>query len=124
MSPNPRPSDVVMIEVSPKVVLSTLSLPPIPRLFDFQVGSVHIGDVETVGELCKFGGGAKGRLAKIVPNSVASDFQAANGVSDCDDASSPPLVEGLVGVCIRCVILEEAVVGSVENFVVYDAGNG
>ena len=63
LSPNPRSSDVVMIEVSPKVVLSTLSLPPIPRLFDFQVGSVHIGDVEAVGELCKFGGGAKGRLA-------------------------------------------------------------
>jgi len=63
LSPNPRPSNVVMIEVSPKVVLSTLSLPPIPRLFDFQVGSVHIGDIVAVCELCKFGGGAESRLA-------------------------------------------------------------
>ena len=124
LRPHPRSSSMIMIEVSPKVVLSTLGLSPIPILFHLRIRAVHISHVVTVSKCCKFSGCTEGSLAQIIANPVTGNFQTANRVSDCDDASSPPLIEGLVGVGIGSIIWEELVEGSVEYFGVDDASDG
>ena len=124
LCPHPRSSRMIVIEVSPKVILSTLGLSPIPIPFHLEIRPVHISHVVTVSKCCKFSGGTEGSLAQIIANLVTGNFQTANRVSDCDDASSPPLIEGLVGVGLGSVIWEELVEGSVESFGVDDASDG
>ena len=113
-----------MVEVSPKVVLARVGLAPVPCLLDPQVGPVHIRNVPPVGELGKLSPRPKSSLAEIVAHCVAGDFEAADGVSDSDDTASPSLVEGLVGVGVRCEIGVVAIVGSGEDFGMDDAGDG
>lgn len=45
--PNPAASNVVMIEVSPKIVLSSFGFSPIPGFFEGKGGSVHVWHVES-----------------------------------------------------------------------------
>lgn len=115
---------MVVVEVSPKIVLSSFGFDPVPGPFDFQVGAVHIGHVPSVGELGELGFSAEGRLAEIVSYLVTGDLDSSDGVSDCDDASSPTLIERLVGVIVwgevGVVIIERAVVGPRSD----NAGDG
>jgi hypothetical protein len=82
-----------MVEISPKVILSGGGIGPVPGLLNVEVGAVHVGHVPSVGEHGELGVGAKGSFAHVVSSGVAGNVNAADGVSDCDDASSPALIE-------------------------------
>lgn len=103
-----------MVEVAPKVILSTLGLGPVPGLLDVQVGSVHVGHVPSVGELGELGLGSEGGLAEVVAGRVAGHLDSSDGVSDSDDASSPAFIEGLVGIGIGSEVRIVIIVGSVK----------
>jgi len=106
---------VVVVEVPPKVELSRFGLGPVPGFFDFQVGTVHVGHVPSVGELGELRLPAESRLAEVVSHLVAGDLDSPDWVSHCDDATSPTLVERLVGVVVGSevgvVIVERTIVG-------------
>ena len=79
--------------------------------------------IPSVSELGELGLGTESCLAEVVSCLVAGDIDAADWVSDCDDSSSPALIEGLVGVAVgsevRVVIIERPV----KFFGVDDAEN-
>ena len=120
MGPDPSLADVVVVEVAPKVILSTLGLGPAPGLLDVQVGAVHVGHVPSVGELGELGLGSESSLAEVVAGRVAGHLDSSDGVSDSDDATSPALIEGLVGVGIGSKVRIVIIVGSVKYLRVDD----
>jgi hypothetical protein len=123
LGPNPTASDVVVVEVAPKVVLSALGERPVPGLLDRDSGAVHVVHVVPVGEGGHLGVRSEGILAHLGPCDVRVDLQAAHGVSESDYAAGPALVEAPVGVAEG---LEDGVVlvkGSVELLGVEDAGD-
>lgn len=124
LSPNPGPSEVVVVKISPKVILSAFGLGPVPRLLDGHVGPIHVGDVPPVSELREFSTRPEGCLAEAIASGVSGDVDAADGVSDCEDAARPPLVEGLVGIGVGSEVGVVVVEGPVEYFGVDDAKKG
>lgn len=114
MGPDPSLADVVVVEVAPKVILSTLGLGPAPGLLNVQVRAVHVGHVPSVGELGELGLGSEGGLAEVVAGLVAGHLDASHGVGHSDDAAGPALVEGLIGVGIGSKVRIVIIVGSVK----------
>ena len=112
-----------MVEVAPKVILSTIGLGPVPGLLDVQVGAVHVGHVPAVGELGELSPGSEGGLAEVVAGRVAGHLDSANRVSHSDDAASPALVEGLIGVGIGSKVRIVIIVGSVKYLRMDDTKN-
>lgn len=112
-----------MVEVPPKVILSTLGLGPAPGLLNVQVGTVHVGHVPSVGELRELGLGAEGGLAHVVSSGVAGHIDSSHGVGDGDDTSGPALIEGLVGVGIGSEVRVVVIVGTVKYLRVDDTEN-
>lgn len=100
LSPYPASADVVVVEISPKVILSSSGLSPAPCLLDFEIGSVHVGHVPSISELCELGTGSKGVLAHVVSSCIASHIQTTHWISEGDDATGPALVEGLIGIAV------------------------
>ena len=98
MSPDPAPANVVMIEVSPKIVFSSLSLGPVPEFFNFDSWSVHVVHVVTISESCHLSITSKIILTELSSSDIAVDFKSSDGVCQCDDSSSPSFIEGVVGV--------------------------
>ena len=62
-------------------------------------------------------------LAEVVSGFEAVDLEAADGVSESDDAASPSLVEGGIGVAVRGEVRVVVVVGAVERLGVDDTGH-
>lgn len=133
LSPDPAAANVVVVEDSPKIVLSSLGLLPVPRFLEFEDGTVHLLHVETVSESGELGISSEVVLAESGSGKVAIDFKSTNGVSQSDDASSPAFIERLVGISIgssssSSSILEvgggiERVIGTVEFHVVDYTGD-
>ena len=123
MCPNPRLADVVVVEVSPKVILSTVGLSPVPGLLNVQVRTVHVGHVPSIGELGKFGIGSECGLAHVVASRVTGHIDSSNGVSHGNDTTSPALVEGLIGVGIGSEVRIVIIVGSVKYLRMDDTKN-
>ena len=123
LGPDPAPSDVVVVEVAPKVILSGRGLSPVPSLLDLQVGAVHVTQVPSVSELGEFGSRAESVLAHVVAGCVAGDVKTADGVSECDDTSSPALVEGLIRVVVGSEVGVVVIEGASEHLGVNDAGH-
>lgn len=123
LSPDPAPADVIMVEISPKVVLSSFSIGPVPCFLDGDTGSVHIRDVVAVGEGGHLCISSECVLAHLGSDDVASDFQTTDGIGEGDDASSPPFVEGLVGVGVGGEGRIELIEGSIEFEGMDDAGD-
>lgn len=91
---------MVMVEITPQIELSSLSLGPVPGLLDFQIRTVHVGHVPSVCELCELGFWPEGGLAKVVSDLVAGDLDSSDWVSQSDNTSSPALIKGLIRVVI------------------------
>lgn len=72
LSPNPRFSNMIMIEVPPEVILPTFSLLPAPTFLDTQIRSIHIRHVVPISKSGKFSGGPIGSFAEIISNTVAA----------------------------------------------------
>jgi len=123
LSPNPGSTYKLMVEISPKIVLSAQSLSPIPRFLDLQISTVHVFHEPSISELGKLWIFTKWCFAKFVTCNITIDFQASNGISHCNDSTSPSLVERLIGVIIRCEIWVEVIVRSIEFFGVHNAKN-
>ncbi len=115
---------MVMIKIPPKIVLPAFGLTPVPGFLNGYVWSIHVGNIVPVSELGEFSAGSEGGLAHFVAHCVASDVDASHWVGDSEDATSPPLVEGLVRVTvggeIRIIVIE----GSIKYFGVDDAKDG
>ena len=124
MGPDPASADVVMVEVSPKVVLSSLGLGPVPGLFDGNFGAVHVVHVVAVGEGGHLGVFAEGVLAHSGASDVAVDFESSDGVGQGDNTSGPAFVVGGIRVGAGLEGGIELVEGSVKFFMVEDAGDG
>lgn len=124
LGPDPASANVIVVEIAPKVILSSGGLGPVPGLFDFQVRTVHVGHVPSVSELCEFGAGAEGVLAHVVSSGVASHVKSADRISEGDDAAGPALVEGLIGVAVGSEIRVVVIERPGEHFRVDDAGDG
>ena len=107
---------MVVVEHSPKVILSSFRLRPIPVLLDSKYLAVHVFKMEAVVKFCKFGFRTKLIFADGISSFVTIDFDASNGVSDDDDSSSPALIERLVGVVVGSEVREKAIVRSVHSF--------
>lgn len=103
MGPDPALSDVVVVEVSPKIVLSSLGQRPVPALLNVDLRTVHVVHVVSVGEGGHLGVGAECVLAHSGSGDVAIDLESANGVGESDDASGPALIERVVRVGKRCI---------------------
>ena len=97
-----------MVEHSPKVILSSFRLRPIPVLLDSKYLAVHVFKMEAVVKFCKFGFRTKLIFADGISSFVTIDFDASNGVSDDDDSSSPALIERLVGVVVGSEVRKES----------------
>ena len=115
---------MVVVKVAPEVVLTRDGSSPIPGLLNHQVGTVHVGHVPSVSELCELGTGAEGSLAEVVSYGIAVDIETTHGVSDCNNATGPSLVEGLIGVGVGAEGGIEAIIGAVEHLRANDAGHG
>ena len=124
LGPHPALSNVVVVEVPPKVVFSPLGIRPFPALLNVDLGSVHVVHVVTVGEGGHLGVTAKCVLAHSGSGDVAIDFESTDGVSEGNDASGPSFIERVVRVGERSVCGVELVERSVQFFMVDDAGNG
>ena len=74
LGPYPALADVVVVEVAPKVVLSSFGSGPGPGLLDGETGPVHVVHVVAVGEGCHLGVDSEGVLAHLCANDVAGDF--------------------------------------------------
>lgn len=114
---------MVVVEISPEVVLSSLGLGPVPGLLNRDSGSVHVVHVVTVRESGKLGVSSESILAHASSSDVAIDFEASHWVSESDDASSPAFIEGVVGVIVRSEDRVEGVPGSVQLQRVNDTGH-
>jgi len=122
---------VVVVKYSPKIVFSSLGQSPAPRFLNFNRWTVHLRDIEAIGESRELGILAKCVLAKLCSSQVAVDLQSRDWVSQGDDSASPTLVERLVSISVRGGkrrgILEggggvEGVVRAVEFHVIDDTG--
>ena len=100
LGPYPALADVVVVEVAPKVVLSSLGASPFPGLFDGQFGSIHVIHVVSVSEGGHLGVRSEGVLAHLGAHDVAGHFQSSDGVGEGDDTSGPAFVEGSVGMIV------------------------
>lgn len=114
MCPDPSLADVVVVEVAPKVILSTLGLGPVPGLLDVEIGTVHVGHVPSICELGELGLGSECGLAEVVAGSVAGHLDSSNGVGNGNDSASPALIEGLIRVGIGSKVRIVIIVGSVK----------
>ena len=114
-------TQVVVVEVSPEIVFTALGFAPVPGFLDVEVGAVHVAHVPAVSELRELGLGSEGSLAQVVASGIARDLDSSDWVGDCDDSSSPALVEGLVGIGVGREVGIVVIVGPAEHFGVDDA---
>lgn len=123
LSPYPASSDVVVVEVAPKIILSSRSLWPVPSLLNSQVRAVHVVHVPSVSELGEFSSRAECVLTHVVASCVAGDFKTTDRVSECDNTSSPALVEWLIRVVVGGEVGVVVIEGTSEHPRVDDASH-
>lgn len=114
---------MVVVKVSPKVILSCGGLAPVPGLLNVQVRAVHVGHVPSVSELGEFCCRTEGGLAEIVSCGIAGNVDAAHWIGNCDDAASPSLIEGLVGIAVGSEVGIVVIEGAIEHPWMNDAEN-
>ena len=123
LGPNPAFTNMVVVEVSPKVVLSPLGSSPSPGLFNWEWRSIHIVHIVAISESCHFRINSKGILTHLSSNNVAGDFKSSNWISQSDDSSSPSLIERSIRVIKRCESRIELIEGSIQFFMVNDTSD-
>ncbi len=74
LSPNPATAYIIMVKNAPEVVLSSLSLFPVPEFFNFDGRTVHLFHIETIIESSKFSVSAKCILTKSSSAKIAVDL--------------------------------------------------
>lgn len=98
LSPHPASTNMIMVEISPKIVLSSLGQWPVPGLLNTNSWPVHVRHIVAISEGSKLSISAKGILAQSHSSQVAIDFEASNGVSKRNNTSSPTLIVGVIGI--------------------------
>lgn len=98
LSPHPAFANVIVVEVSPKVVFSSLGQRPVPAFFNVDFRAIHVIHVVSVGEGGHFSIGSKGILTHSSSCDIAIDFESSNWIGEGNDTSSPSFIEGTIRV--------------------------
>jgi hypothetical protein len=114
---------MVMVEISPKVVLPTDSLTPIPSFLNHHIRTVHVRHIPSISKLSEFSVRPKGSLAHIISNSITVNINSENRVSHINDTSSPTFIEGLIRICVGSEVRIVVIEGTVKYLGMNDAGH-